>query len=99
MRFLLNIIEGGLADGSKGFEPGDEVRVLAPFSSVTLEQGLGFGEGLPFCFEIDGDIFVCRVDARVPQPMGDRTEINPGAQQVKGRRVTHRVRMQPFAFQ
>ena len=67
-----------VADFSKGREPGHEVRIPAPFSRVVVsfEQRLSFGQRLAFGFQIEANVFVGSVDAHVPQPMGDRAEID-----------------------
>src|ERR1019366_2903058 len=50
-------------------------------------------------YQIDGDVFVGGVDTHMPQPMGDRAEIDPRTQQVKGRTVANRVRVKSLALQ
>lgn len=65
---------------SKGGEPGHEVRISPPFSrpAVSIEQRLGFGQRLAVGFQIEAKVFVGGVDAYMPQPVGDRAEIDPG---------------------
>jgi hypothetical protein len=82
-------------------QPSDKVAILAPFSRVvtSFEQRFCFGERFAFRLQIDGDIFVGGVDTRMPQPMGERAEIDPRTQQVKGRTVANRVRVKSLALE
>ena len=83
---------------SKRLQPRNQIRMLPPVfqSVVCVEQRFCFGQRLPFSFEIDGEIFVCSIDADVAEPVGNRAEINSGTQQVDGGAVADGVRMQAF---
>ena len=49
-------------------------------TTASFEQRLGFGQGLAFGFQIDGYVFVGRVDADVSHPIGDRAEVDSGTE-------------------
>ena len=85
---------------SKGFQPGQKILVGSPARQPgRLGDRFRFGDGRAFGFQIDGDVFVRRIDAGVPQPMGNGAEIHSGFEQMDCGAVAKAVRMDSFAFQ
>ena len=49
-------------------------------TTASFEQWLGLGQSFAFGLQIDGDVFVGRVDADVSHPIGDRAEVDSGTE-------------------
>ena len=62
----------------------------AGFGDLTLCQSLGFH------LQIDFRVDVGRVERNMAEPRANGVDVHAGAEQVRGRRMTNRVRADPF---
>ena len=94
---LLHIIDEAFGL-SKRFQPFDQISICSPATgvAVTPHDWLGLGQGFLFGLQVQGEIFVSSVDARVSQPMGNHAQIDSRTQQVDRRAVAQAVRVKPL---
>ena len=77
---------------SQRFQPREEVRGCPAWRTTVDVRRLAGVEGRAFHLEIDLDIAVRRLDARMAEPAAYDVELDAGLQEVEGRRVTKGVR-------
>ena len=83
---------------SERIEPLKDGRVGPPGRErVLLTDRFGLAESRAFGLEVDRSVPVCRVGARVAQPVADGDEIHAGLQQMYGRAVPQTVGVQALA--
>ena len=86
--------------GSQGFQPRQQIVVGSPAGQPTRPgDWFCFGDSRPLCLQIHCNIFVRRVEAGVPKPMGNRAQIYSRFEQVNRSAMTKAVRVDALAVQ